>query len=380
MKEITRVLRCNHCGAVLQCENPSEEGYIRKDVFEYHGDRILYCESCYSKKMINNAKEIHDVNQSVYEMLRDAAASDALVIYVIDLVAFNGTLKPELVKLLKKLNVLVIANKRDLLPEKADDEVIKESIKQHFNDEGINPVDIIIVSASKNYRIEDLKKAMSDFRRKRDIYLIGSVISGKTTIIDKLLMNYENKTKRKVEQIQYPGTNIKVLSIPLDNSSNLYELPGLELNDSVLGIVEKGLINKYILPKKSLKERKFKLNKNESLVIGGLAIYVNKSEQTLECKAYFSDKVEIKKVNKSALTVFFKTNLLKRELRPVSDNLQTFEQFDLMQCVTENDGEYREIGIKGLGWVSYKSSGQTIHILIPRGAGIKEGKARIKIK
>lgn len=377
MNKIRRVLRCNHCGAVLQADNPEEEGYIRRDVFEYTGDRILYCDKCYDLKMINIEKHTGETNHTVCTILRDAEATDSLVVYVIDAIAFNGTLKPDLVEKLKRVNVLVIVNKCDLLPEKAKEEHIKDAVNAHFEEYGIKPVDVLLISANKNYRIEELKEKLEQYRNKRDIYMIGSVISGKTTIIDKLLMNYNNKTNRKIEQVAFPGTKSNVLVIPIDNSSNLYELPGLELNDSVLGIVEKSVVNKYIIAKKSIKERKFRLGEDDSLVIGGLAVYTNKSEQPIELKACFSENVELKKVGKKGLTLFFKTNLIKRELRPISENLQQFENFDLFQIETDNSGEEHEIAIKGLGWVDYKAQGNIINVLTPRGAGVKEGKSRI---
>lgn len=377
MANLSRVLRCNRCGKVLQCDNPNKDGYIREDVFKYHGDRILYCEKCYEEKMINASMLVSGINESVFHILEDAVASDALVIYVIDLTAFNGVIKNELIKKLKKINVLVIANKRDLLPEKVKEETIKDFVMERFKVSGITPKDMIVVSASKGYKIDQLKASMEELRNKRDVYMIGSEICGKTTIINKLLMNYENKTRRTIQRITYPGTNLRILSIPLDNSSNLYELPGFNLNDSVLGIVEKQLANKYIIPKEPFKPRKFKLGKDESLIVGGLAAFTNKSNNNFEIQAYFSNQIELKKVSESKLEMFIKTNLIKRELRPVSDRLQTFENFDLYQYDLDVDDNKHEIGIKGLGWISFKPKGQKIYVMLPRNAHLMEGKSRV---
>ena len=69
--------------------------------------------------------------------------------------------------------------------------------------------------------------------------MIGNFNSGKTTFVNKLLKNFENKTKWPIKTEAYPGTNTDVLEIPLSNSSFFYLLPDLSNNTSVLSKVEK---------------------------------------------------------------------------------------------------------------------------------------------
>ena len=95
-------------------------------------------------------------------------------------------------------------------------------------------------------------------KKGHDIYMIGNLASGKTTIIHKLLKNYKNNTKWTIKTETYKGTNVKVLSIPLTNSSFLYELPGLSLTTSVLGKVEKEVF-KSIVPVKKIKATTYPL-------------------------------------------------------------------------------------------------------------------------
>lgn len=377
MAKLSRILRCNQCGVVLQDSDLNKPGYIPSEVFKHSGERILYCDKCYQERMINASTVVSGINESIFHILEDAVASDALIVYVIDLSVFNGVIKSELIRKLKKVNFLVIANKQDLLPSNSNEDVIIDFIKERFLACGIKPNDVMVVSASKGYKMDELKQKMEELRKKHDIFMIGSKICGKTSIINKLLMNYENKTKRKIQVLDYNKTGIRVLSIPLDNSSNLYELPGFDLKDSILSIVERPLANKYIVPKKTLKAKKYKLAKDECLVIGGLGCICNKSEELFEFYTYFSDLIETKKVKEEKLDSYFKTNLIKRELRPVSERLQSFLNFDLFKYELDEDNNYHEIGIKGLGWISFKPKKQEIRILVPRGCGITEGKSRI---
>lgn len=348
MAKLSRILRCNQCGVVLQDINPNKPGYIPSEVFKHNGERILYCNKCYQERMINASTVVSGINETIFHILEDAVASDALIVYVIDLSAFNGVIKSELIRKLKKVNFLVIANKQDLLPNNSKEEVIIDFIKERFIACGITPNDVMVVSASKGYKMNELTQKMEELRKKHDIFMIGSEICGKTSIINKLLMNYENKTRRKIQLLDYNKTGVRVLSIPLDNSSNLYELPGFDLKDSILGIIERPLANRYIIPKKPLKAKKYKLGKDEALVIGGVGCICNKSNEPFEFYTYFSDLIETKKLKEEKLEAYFKTNLIKRELRPVSDRLQSFLNFDLFKYDLDEDNNYHEIGIKGL--------------------------------
>ena len=376
MAELKKIKRCSHCGAVLQSTDKNKKGYISIDFESYPLESILYCDTCIEHMRINADNVSQNVSKDVLYILRDAIATDALIVYVIDLFLFNGSLKKELIHKIKRNDVLVIGSKRDLLPEKADDEQIKQFIKDAFVEAGVEPVDIVLVSASKNYQTDLLKETIAKCRKKHDVYMIGSTLSGKSTLIDKILMNYENKTRKQIHSEIYPNTNSKVMHIPLDNSSSLYELPGLELDDTVIGLVEKNLW-KYIIPKKEIKPRKFRLSEGESIVVGGLGAISMQEGKTTDTTAWFAETVEIKKMSSKSTELFFKTNLVRKELRPVSEVITSFKNFDLYEIVMPEDNEMHDIGVKGLGWFSFKGLGQRIRCLLPRGAAVRESKNKI---
>ena len=374
--EIKRIRRCNHCGVVLQREDKTKKGYISVEYDNIPLDQIVYCDDCFHKMQVNIGGASQTVSQDVLTILRDAVATDALIVYVIDLFLHNGSLKKDLIKRIKHNKVLVIGSKRDLLPEKAEDKKIKQFIEDAFVEAGVKPVDIVLVSASKNYQIDLLKEKVAEHRQKHDVYVIGSSLSGKSTIVDRLLMNYENKTRKQVRSEYYPNTNSLVLHIPLDKSSSLYQLPGFELDDTAIGLVEKNLW-KYIIPKKEIKARKFKLSEGETIVVGGLGAISVDEGKTADVEAYFSEAVELKKMASKNTDLFFKTNLVRKELRPVSELITSFINFDLYEIVLPTDGVKYDIGVKGLGWFSVKANGQRVRCLVPRKTAIREAKSKI---
>ena len=44
----------------------------------------------------------------------------------------------------------------------------------------------------------------------------------------------------------------------------------------------------------------------------------------------------------------------------------------------ENDGLSHDIAIEGLCWISFVAKGQTIRIMLPKGAALKESLAKVR--
>lgn len=270
MSKITRVFRCNNCGVVLQSDDDQKPGFIPSELFDDKRDRVLYCEDCYRNLQININLDFEKIDHDILKVLDDAVASDALICFIVDLFSFNGTIDKTLADKIKNNNILVVGNKRDLFSENVKDESLIQYLKERFEAVGIKPVDIILVSATKNYNIEDFTKKLAELRKRHDVYLIGSSLSGKSAIIDVLLKVFQNKSKRMIKSENYPDTRLRILSIPFDNSSTLYEIPGSFNNDSVQMMVEKD-ISKYITPKKNIVCKRERLSNGSGFIVGGLA-------------------------------------------------------------------------------------------------------------
>ena len=138
MAKIKRVLRCHHCGIILQSEDPKAIGYIEKRTVNEHlktnPEAILYCNNCYNKiKEMNTSTLKDNVDEDVLKILDDAVASDGVIIYVVDLFSFNGTFKEKIIKKIKNLNVFVVATKRDYFPATIKNEVFEQFIANYSN-------------------------------------------------------------------------------------------------------------------------------------------------------------------------------------------------------------------------------------------------------
>ena len=380
MGKARRVMRCYSCGAVLQSKDKTERGFIPKELLANTiGDnQVLYCQNCFDimKGLNAGALEQH-VDKSIIKILDDAIATDAYVIWVIDLFSFNGTLSPDVVKKVKKLKVAVIGTHRDLFSAFVKDETLIRFVTERYQECGITPDSITLIGNTDEVDFKELLAKFNIARKAHDIYIIGSLYSGKTVLINKLLRNYVNKTKWPIRTEDYKDTNIKVLSIPLTNSSFIYELPGFSLSTSVVGKVEKE-VQKIITPKKKIETHYRTLMKGEALVVGSLGYFVLHEGRATAMKFYCAEGVEIKKVAERKADDFIAENNRKRLLRPVSDHLTSFRDYDFFEYQMENDGQVHDISVQGLGWISFVAKGQIIRVMFPKGAALKESLAKLR--
>ena len=71
MGKCKRVLRCYHCGAILQCTNPNEKGYILPESLNRATPiQIIYCDNCFeTMKAFNNSQLSQNVDQEILKIL-----------------------------------------------------------------------------------------------------------------------------------------------------------------------------------------------------------------------------------------------------------------------------------------------------------------------
>ena len=379
MGKQSRVLRCYHCGAILQCENEDEKGYIiPESLHRATPIQIIYCDKCFeTMKAFNNSELEQKVDQEVLKILDDAFATDAMIIWVVDLFSFNGTLNSEIANKVKKLNVVVVGNKRDLFPMNVKDDSLIAYLTETFNAYGIKPKSVRLLGATNKIDSKELIDAMNAARKGHDVYMIGNSTSGKTSIINRAMKGFENKTSRQIKTITYPGTSVNVLEIPLSRSSFFYELPGISQTTSATGKLEKDVV-KQLVPKKAIKMTQRTMTAGDALMVGSLAAFEVIKGKTTNYRFYAAEGVETRKVQSKKLDDYINENNIRRFARPVSERLVSFLDYDMFEYAMENDKKWHDIAIEGLGWLSFIAQGQMIRIRLPKGVALKESLAKIR--
>ena len=218
---------------------------------------------------------------------------------------------------------------------------------------------------------------MNKARQGHDVYMIGNITSGKTSIINKALKGFENKTNRQIKTIKYPGTSVEVLEIPLSRSSFFYELPGISQDTSVVTKLEKDAA-KLITPKKEIKITTKVMAPSDALMVGSIAAFEVIKGKTTNYKLYTAEAVETRKISLKKLDDYIKENNIRRNVRPVSERLVSFHDYDMFEYAMENDKKWHDIAIEGLGWLSFIDQGQIIRVRLPKGVAIKESLGKIR--
>ena len=311
--------QCLGCGVILQDTNIALEGYTNS----LEND---YCRRCFRMKNYGDYQTSTKSNDEYIEILKSIGESNDLVLHIVDILNIGKDLN--FIKEYLNNKMILVLNKRDVLPKSVKDEKIIEYIKNL----GANYEEIIIISANKNYQIDELFKLMKKHKTSDNIYIIGNTNTGKSSLINQLIKNYSNN-QDELTISPLPSTTLDKIEIELNDNIKLIDTPGLVDRGNLVSYVETDLLKK-ISPRKEIKPRTYQLKKNQCLIIGNLVrldyIEGEKNSFTL----YLSNDVKVKRLN-----------ALKH------DNLK-----DLYKT-TDELKYYEDIVINGLGWIKVVEKG-----------------------
>ncbi len=377
--EMKVVRRCFLCGAPLQSEDPAKGGYIDPGVYAKRtAEDVVYCNACYEKRHFNPAPAaVSKASEGFLTMLKDARASDSLIVYVIDLFSFECSFVPEVTRLIRGLPILVVANKRDLLPKEADDEAIRSYVASVFEKEGlaVKEEDVVLSSLSTFSDIGDAMGLLELKRRRHDAYLVGAKMSGKSLFVSSFLRLFQNPSKQAISVSDYPGTDVRVMAIPLDSSSCLYDTPGTDLSNSYLSLLEPSVLAE-VVPAKAVRERKLEIKEGEAALAGGLA-WLEAIEGSVKLLGYFAAPVSVKK---AVLPKKGTSDPLRLMIRagatPRTGFLKEATDFDAFE-IDAASGEELDIAVAGLGWWHLAAKKETrLRLYLMKGVGVYLSKER----
>lgn len=273
---------CIGCGVKLQTENITEEGYttnIENDI----------CSRCFRMKNYGEYQIVTKSNDEYIEILKTVNDTKDLVIYVIDLLNISRDIN--LIREYFDNKVLLVLNKRDILPKSIKD----EKIISYFESLGLDYQDIVIISPKKNYNIDELLLKVKKYKTSKNVYVVGHTNVGKSTLINTLMKNYsEYDSELTISPL--PSTTLNKISIKLNNDLTLIDTPGLVDDGSILNYVSNDMIKK-ISPKKEIKPKTYQLKKGQCLIIGDLfrVDYVEGERNSFT--VFVSNDLKIKRLN-----------------------------------------------------------------------------------
>ncbi|KAJ1912709.1 nitric oxide associated protein 1 [Mycoemilia scoparia] len=292
------------------------------------------CKRCHDLKHHNKIANSESVDAWKENIISDPNAlrflkyePNALIVVVCDIFDIPGSLIPNLGQFIgeakpksssddssitykkgkndhRKRNIILVANKMDLLPKETHFEriannwlrpIIKETLGSTLPLRSIN-----FVSATKNLGIRELAETIQELRRPdEDVYLVGRANVGKSELVNSLLrisLRDPTKVKHDVMTANIPGTTSGVCKIPLEIFSKslvpvgwkpasassicvskphdnghrfVYDTPGIFSSKSILNFLAFDEL-KDVVPNKRVVPLTYKIRPGQSICFGGL--------------------------------------------------------------------------------------------------------------
>lgn len=247
--------KCLGCGVVLQDQNILQEGYttsLENDI----------CQRCFRMKNYGEYQVVTKSNDEYLEILKSVGQTKDLVLYITDLLNLEKDI--ERIRTIIPNKMILVLNKKDVLPKS-----VKETkLIKYLESKDIHFEEVIVISVNKNYNIDYLLKKIKFYQTTKNVYVVGHTNAGKSSLINKLIENYSDKTQ-ELTMSPLPSTTLNTVNITINDYLTLIDTPGLVDNGSILNQIDSKMVKK-ISPKKEIKPRTYQLRRNQSIIIEDL--------------------------------------------------------------------------------------------------------------
>lgn len=354
---------CKGCGVVLQQDDKTKLGYTPKMEADY-------CQRCFRIRHYDDV--VISMKQGIDSdaVLQKIAQKDALIVWVVDLFDFEANMLPGINRHLIGKDIIMVATKRDLLPETVGNEKLSQFMLHRLKELGILVKGIVIcgdlvahAKKEENYSVQEVERVIDYYRGERDVVVMGMANAGKSTLLNAMCGNLDLTTSR------HPGTTLDFNELPMD-SYKLYDTPGLTRMDSLLTHVDDALLKK-VIPLKPLKARIYQLREHQTMSLGGLVRLDLVGCEKVSCVAYFSERLPLHRSKQEKADQLWADHY-DELLTPVIGDLADMQVYEL-----NNIKEKTDVVIHGLGWFCISGHVKTLRVYIPKNGNVTFRKAMI---
>lgn len=351
---ILRLRKCIGCGAILQQTDENKPGYIN-DVDDM---KQTYCKRCFRLKHYNELPKIVANKESYEKIIDNVLTKNGLLVLIVDIFDFTGTFIPTIINRLRPKNVILVANKIDLLPKSTNVGKVVEWLSKMCNKVFFKVDAIHVVSSKKGTYIDDLVNTIDLLRGGKDVYFIGCANVGKSSLINAILKRFTTQTQNVISTSEIPGTTLDTINIPFfEDNKSLIDTPGL-INDS--NILSRLLPASYraILPNKEIKPITYQLIKDNCVFISGMAVISLIEGENVSFTCYFSQNVLVHRTKNSRIDDLLSTKLGTMLTPPTIDEASSIVYEDKEFIIS--DKRKQDIVISGLGFITVSKKAKII--------------------
>lgn len=346
---------CKGCGIQLQYNHPKLPGYTPKKGSDY-------CQRCFRLMHYDDLTISMKTGIDPDSVLQRIDAMDCLVLWVVDLFDFEASMIPGLSRKLSGKDIIMVATKRDILPETLSPEKIARFVFGRLKELGISIRHLIITSSYETMGMEEVKEAVDMYGHNRPVVVMGRANAGKSTLLNKLMQKSELTSSR------YPGTTLDFNPLDIDGIQYI-DTPGIEISGSMLmDIREEDL--KTIVPYKTIKPLVYQVRGDQSFTIGGLARVDVIGCDHASAVFYVCDRLSIHRGKVENADEFWKKHYGKLLVpTPLHD--------DFVTSSIRKTEDKMDVVIEGLGWVCVSGKMSSIRVYAPKAVNVTFRKAML---
>ncbi|RAZ68521.1 ribosome biogenesis GTPase YqeH [Planococcus maitriensis] len=360
---MTEMPYCIGCGVQIQTERKDDIGYAPPSSLD---KEEIICQRCFRLKNYNELQPVSLTDDDFLRILNGLGERKGLIVKIVDIFDFNGSWLPGLHRFVGNNPILLIANKADLLPKSVKEKKLINWMKQESRKLGLNPVDILTVSAHKGTGVQEAMDAIEQYRDGGDVYVVGCTNVGKSTFINRVIKQATGEGD-VITTSHFPGTTLDMIGIPLDDERSLFDTPGI-INHHQLAHHLHTEDLKAIMPKKEIKPRVFQLNPEQTLFIGGLARFDFISGKRSSFTVHAANSLNIHRTKLDNADQLYEQHLGGMLAPPSAEYKEDFPEL-VRHEFRIKEGK-TDIVFSGLGWITAQHEDVTIAAHAPKGVEV----------
>lgn len=334
------------------------------------------------------------------DLLKPIGDKPAVIIALVDLFDFSGSVLPELDAIAKDNPVILAANKADLLPSKMGQARAENWVRRELEYLGVQSIANIggavrLVSCKTGFGVSGMldkaRRLAEDMEC--DIYVVGAANAGKSTLTNQILAKNEEKKmavkygkkkpshasahKGAVTASPLPGTTLKFIEVDIGDEQKLYDTPGLLVPGTLTQKLTPAEL-KMVVPRKQVEPITFRVASGKCVLVGGLArIEVVGDTKPFLFTFFVSNEIKLHPTDVTKADDFVANHageMLTPPLAPGPERMEQIGEFESHTVDIQGAGwkeAAADITLRGLGWVAVTGAGKAqVKISVPKGVGV----------
>jgi len=366
---------CIGCGAKLQSEEENKAGYVPSSVLKRPSTELqdIYCQRCFRLRHYNEVSDVELTDDDFLRMLNEIGSKDALIVNVVDIFDFSGTLITGMQRFAGSNPLIVVGNKIDLVPNVVSHGKIRQWLTERMHEVGLRPKQVVLASAKRSESVKDLMEIIEKERNGRDVYIVGATNVGKSTLINQII-NIATESDDVITTSYFSGTTLGSIEIPLDDGNHLIDTPGIIQHTNLTHFLS-GRELKQVIPRREVKPKVYQLDERQTVFIDGVARFdYIKGNEKQPFVFYVSNDLQPHRTKLDNADEFYEKQLGKMLNPPSEFTAQNFPRLKRHQFTIE---EPTDVVVSGLGWVFVQEPNTKVAMWAPEGVDVYVRKAMI---